>query len=925
MTAPLRTGSLLGHYRIIAPLGAGGMGEVFKAHDTKLDRPVALKILPADVVRDPERVRRFVQEAKAASSLSHPNIVTIHEIGAAEPQDDGAAAAADAEPLHYIAMELIEGSTLRHLFDDRSIEPRTLLAHLAQAAEGIAKAHSAGIVHRDLKPENIMVTRDGYSKVLDFGLAKLAESAASGSALAAAPTALQEDKTRDGAVMGTIGYMSPEQAQGKPVDHRTDLFAFGCLLYEAATGRRPFTGESNVDVLHAIVREKPAPIEEIAPTIPSALVRTIRRCLAKEPERRYQSMKDLALELHDMVDEWETLATPSGTVSTLSSAVGAGVPARAAGLSRVGWIAVAVATAAVAIAVAVVLRRPEPSQPAAASTAFQSMQIAPLTSIGRVIDVDLSPDGRYLAYLRIDPAGVSLWVRQVATGSDVEVVPPRPSDRPITAVRFTPGGDYLDFLAYTTDPRQPTSLWELYRVPVLGGTPRKIVTDIDTPPAYSPDGKQLAFVRQNPSLAETTLFVAALDGTGERPLAKHGFASGRVYESNVPGLGPAWSPDGKTLAVPSRDLARANPDSLALVDAASGKEAELAEFHVLDLSGVAWSRDGRSLLVSAIGANDLQSQVWRVSYPEARLSRVTNDLSGYQGIHPRGDGKELATVQFTESSELWSLPLGQPSSAAKSLTTGTREDFLDLAVDARGDLLTALRRAGQLDLWRVSATTGERTQLTRGAPAFAPQVSRDGEVIVYLSTSPGGDVDLHVMDRDGGNVRELGGPGGEVLPTISPDGRSVAYLKAERNGILLQSTSGGEPRLLVDDKQAWGPRFSPDGSKLLYCTTRSEPNGPGKNVLVVIPAAGGAPLAEVDRPQADFWRWAPDQKAALFLKGEGDGRNVWRLPFDGTPAVRISNLDSTLVFDFVLVDGGKRMIFAKGDASSDAVLITNFQ
>jgi len=299
------------------------MGEVYRAHDTKLDRTVALKILPASVVRDAERLRRFVQEARSASSLSHPNIVTIHDIGQAVPVEEGAEGPAPgAEPCHYIAMELVEGATLRKLLDDRSIEPRTLLTHLAQAAEGLAKAHAAGIVHRDLKPENIMVTRDGYAKLLDFGLAKLTEKATSGSALAAAPTAYGSDHTRDGQVMGTVGYMSPEQAMGKPVDHRTDMFAFGCLLYEAATGKRPFTGESDVDILHAIVREKPTPVEEIAPEIPRALVRTIRRCLAKEPDRRYQSMKDLALELHEMVDEWETLALPSGTVSSASAQSG---------------------------------------------------------------------------------------------------------------------------------------------------------------------------------------------------------------------------------------------------------------------------------------------------------------------------------------------------------------------------------------------------------------------------------------------------------------------------------------------------------------------------------------------------------------------------------------------------------------------------
>jgi serine/threonine protein kinase len=319
------------------------MGEVYRAHDAKLDRAVALKVLPSGVTRDADRLRRFVQEARSASSLSHPNIVTIHDIGEAVPVEGEQPSAADAAPVNYIAMELVEGRTLRQLFDDRSIAPRTLLSYLAQAAEGLAKAHAAGIVHRDLKPENIMVSRDGYAKVLDFGLAKLTESALSGGALTETSTAIKEHATKAGAVVGTVGYMSPEQAMGKPVDHRTDLFAFGCLLYEAATGRRPFIGESSVDVLHAIVRKSPTPVEEIAPAIPRALVRTIRRCLAKEPDRRYQSMRDLALELHEMVDEWETLALPSGTVSSTSASSGSGPLGIAPPRSRRVWVVAAAA------------------------------------------------------------------------------------------------------------------------------------------------------------------------------------------------------------------------------------------------------------------------------------------------------------------------------------------------------------------------------------------------------------------------------------------------------------------------------------------------------------------------------------------------------------------------------------------------------
>jgi serine/threonine protein kinase len=929
MSSRLRSGTILGHYRIVAPLGSGGMGEVFKAHDTKLDRAVALKVLPADVVRDPERVRRFVQEAKAASSLSHPNIVTIHDIGHAVPREEGAAEPApDAEAIHYIAMELVEGSTLRQLLEEKSTDLRTLLAYLAQAAEGLAKAHAAGIVHRDLKPENVMVTRDGYAKVLDFGLAKLTESGATGSMLAAAPTALDQENTREGAVLGTVGYMSPEQVQGKKVDHRTDLFAFGCLLYEAATGRKPFAGDSSVDIMHAILREQPPPVEELNPQAPRVLVRTIRRCLAKEPERRFQSMKDLALELHEMVEEWATLATPSGPVSSATAYSGA-APAAPRGLGKTAWIAIGAAVVVALLAIVVAVRaRGTASSPTGASS-FQSMRITPLTANGHVLGLAISPDGKYLAYSRIDAPGVSLWVRQVTTGSDVQVLSSRSPDKPITAVRFTPDGDYIDYLRTTEDPRLPQNLWELHRIPTLGGPPRKIVGDIDTPPAYSPDGKQIAFVRFDPAHWVSNLLVAGADGSGERVLASRARNKGSAYIVNNWGLGPEWSPDGRKIAVPVTVYGRSAPDGIALVDAATGEDGTLGDFATRDLDAIAWARDGRSLLVVARGTGAASnSQIWRVSSPDGAVSRLTNDLSQYSGLSLTADGRALATIQYEQPSELWSVPLDRSDAAPKALTTGTKESFVALDSAADGTIIAALQRGAEQDLWRISSSSGERVQLTHGSAARNPQISRDGRVVAYVAASPDGETNLYAMDGDGGNARELGRSGGEFMPTISPDGRWIAFQSAEQPGIWQQPTGGGEAKLLIADPQAWNPRFSPDGTKLLYCTTRNAPDRPpgqGRNVLVVIPAGGGGPLAEVERPQAGEWKWAPDQKSALFEKIEGDGNNLWRLPLDGSPAQPITRFQSTQMIDFTLVDGGKTLVFSRAAGAGDAVLITNFE
>jgi hypothetical protein len=276
-------------YRLLSLLGAGGMGEVYLARDEALGRSVALKILPPELVRNEERVRRFVQEAKAASSLSHPHIVAIHEIGEAEvrpergAEDAAGASAGPATHVHFIAMELVSGRTLRDLIHKDRTDLQTLVRHLAQAAEGLAKAHAAGIVHRDLKPENIMVSSDGYAKVLDFGLAKLTE-AGGGADLTTAPTELART-TAAGVILGTVGYMSPEQVQGRTVDHRSDIFSFGCILYEAAARQRPFQADSDIETLHRILKERPAPLDELNTQVPGELRRLVRRCLAKSPDQ----------------------------------------------------------------------------------------------------------------------------------------------------------------------------------------------------------------------------------------------------------------------------------------------------------------------------------------------------------------------------------------------------------------------------------------------------------------------------------------------------------------------------------------------------------------------------------------------------------------------------------------------------------------
>src|SRR6266852_1715328 len=299
MNKELATNTTLSHYRIVSKIGAGGMGEVYLAQDTTLDRKVALKVLPAEVASNRDRMDRFIREAKSAAALSHPNIAQIFEIG----EDNG---------MHFIAMEFVEGVTLREKIHRERTELRKLLRYLQHAAEGLAKAHAAGIVHRDLKPDNIMITREGHAKILDFGLAKLIEpqltEAVEGQNSGDAATAIMQQHSTPGVIMGTVGYMSPEQAQGKTneIDQRSDVFSFGCILFEAVTGRRAFEGKDAVESLNKIIREPVAPLSELNPSAPVDLQRVVRRCLAKDPDERYQTIKDVAIELKEVRREMKT-------------------------------------------------------------------------------------------------------------------------------------------------------------------------------------------------------------------------------------------------------------------------------------------------------------------------------------------------------------------------------------------------------------------------------------------------------------------------------------------------------------------------------------------------------------------------------------------------------------------------------------------
>jgi len=879
----LRPTDELSRYRIVGPLGAGGMGEVYLAQDTALGRNVALKILPPELVRSEARVQRFVLEARSASSLSHPNIVTIHEIGQDVVKSAGEP---PSGPVHFISMELVSGKSLSALIHEEKSDLRALLGWLAQAADGIAKAHAAGIVHRDLKPGNIMVTADGFAKVLDFGLAKLTESRASDLEASSDPT-VGNNATGEGTVVGTAGYMSPEQVQGRNVDYRSDIFSFGCILYEAATRRRAFAAESSIETMHKVLHETPPPVEELNPKAPADLRRLIRRCLQKNPEQRLQSMKDLALELRDIEAEYDSLSASASSGS--QAAVPAAAPRRA---SPLPWIVAGVVLVAAAALAWWVLGRGahEPS-------AFQKMRMTMQTSSGDVFDAALSADGRFAAYLSSSAGRQSLRVRQVATGSDVVIVPP--GEEPLASPSFSPDGNYL----YFTRPMPGRQTYRaLYQVPSLGGEPREVAFDVDSRVSFSPDGKQFVFRRHSidPTLDRLVVFDVA--ARQERVLAEV------ADPSSIAGA-PAWSPDGRQVAAivlnPGANLSA----TIALFDARTGRRQDWATLDATILTSFAWLSGGTGLAVAGRDMNNvLVDQVHLRPYPGGRPSRVTNDFSSYFGLSASLADETIAAVRASRTSNLFLVEAS--GAGARRLTSANSPEnsfFSALGVDT-GAVIALGPRDGVLQVWKIPLAGGAPRALT-AAEAHAINPRAAAGLIVFDRAESGG-IHVWAMDSEGGSQRQLTRGAGEQVVGLSPDGRHAVTNRFDAaRKFPVVSTADGRVELELSDVVGL-LAFSPDSRSIAVTRPERDQQGLTAFRVDVVPLDGTAAATSVRLPTDAFGhQWAPDGRSLSYQDRNDRGWNVFRQPLDGGAPVGVTSVTDGRVLQHRWSPDGRRLAF----------------
>jgi Tol biopolymer transport system component len=873
-------GQMINHYKIISRLGAGGMGEVYLASDTRLGRKVALKLLPAAFSKDKDRLRRLNQEAHAAGMLNHPNILTIYDIG----RHEGAP---------YIVSELLTGGTLRERLRETLLPLARVVDYAHQIARGLAAAHEKGIVHRDLKPENLFVTKDGRVKILDFGLVKLKATPAGLDTSAST----QPLNTAPGMVMGTVGYMSPEQARGEEVDHRADIFAFGAILYEMLAGRRAFQGDSTVEVLNAILKEEPPEISEPKRPVPFELTRVVQHCLEKNPADRFQSMTDVAFYLD---------ALPAAADRETSAAE----RAQPRSLAR-RWMPVAAVGIALATVIAIwQVRRSDEAW----ENPLANAHIERVTDFqGTETDAAISPDGKFIVFLSDREGPFDAWVNQVGSGAFVNLTKGRFSElahEEVRTVGFSADGSHV-WLRVSQKDSTGKDTHDIWLTPTVSGTLRPFLEKA-VHAAWSPDGRRIVYHLAAPG---DPTFVIDRDGGNPKQIFIE--KPGAHCHHHI------WSPDSRYIyfvrGFPPNEL------DVWRIPAEGGEPERLTRHN--SKVGYPALLDDRTLIYSATAEDGSGFWLYAMDVERRVPHRVTFGVDQYVSVSaavgPDGRATRLVASVANPVGELWTLPISSQMVDESEVRHFPLPVTRAIAPRFGAQYVVFLSsKGGTQSLWKTQ--DGETVELWRsseGGVVASPAVSPDGRRICFSIRRQGRN-GLYLMNADGTNARPLAASlDVRDAPSWSPDGKFIAVAADEGDGSRLFKVpvDGAAPVRLVDSLSRL-PVWSPDGSLILYAAP-----SPGANhaVKAVTPDKQPHPLPELWVLRGgDRFRFLPDSKQLVALFGDYLHQNFWLVDLETGRRRQLSNMKPGYsIGSFDVSPDGRQIIFDRVRQNSDIVLI----